>query len=116
MWRDEALLLDIVISARAALQITDPLTQEQFALDRTVRSATLYHLILMGEAASRISSECRDAHPDLPWREMVGLRNRLIHGYSETRLDIVWRTIREDLPPAIATLERLVPDEGSAPE
>lgn len=62
-------------------------------------------LEVIGEAASQVSVETQGAHPDVPWRKMSGLRHRLIHGYFNVNLDIVWDTIGEDLPPLIRSLE-----------
>ena len=65
----------------------------------------------IGEAASKVSPACRDAHPALPWREMIGMRHRLIHGYGEVRLDIVWDIAQQRLPQLIVALKPLVPPE-----
>ena len=67
---------------------------------------------IIGEAASRLSAETRAAHPPIPWREIVGMRNRLVHAYFEIDLRLVWDTVRNDLPPLIARLEPLVPPES----
>jgi uncharacterized protein with HEPN domain len=65
-------------------------------------------LEIVGEASNAISVEFRTLHPEIPWRQMIGLRNRLIHGYFAVDLDIVWDTIQTDLPPLITKLEQLV--------
>ncbi len=67
---------------------------------------------IVGEAASRVGAETREAHPSFPWREIVGMRNRLVHAYFEIDLRLVWDTVRNDLPPLIARLEPLVPPES----
>lgn len=63
-----------------------------------------------GEAASKVSREFRGNHPDLLWVQMMGARNRLIHGSFDVDADIVWNIVTEDLPPLLAELERLVPE------
>ena len=68
-------------------------------------------LEVIGEAANLVSPETRARHPEVPWRKMAGLRNRLIHGYFSVNLDIVWDTIRSDLPPLIRLLEEAL-DRG----
>ncbi len=65
-------------------------------------------LEIVGEASNAISVEFRALHPEVPWRQMIGLRNRLIHGYFAVDLDIVWDTIQKDLPPLVKTLERIL--------
>ena len=63
-------------------------------------------LEIVGEAASRVPAEERTRHPDIPWPEIVGLRNRLIHGYDSVDFDILWQIVTHDLPPLIAALEK----------
>lgn len=72
----------------------------------------LQHLVarnleILGEAASRVSSKCRVAHPAIPWRDMIDLRNRLIHTYFDMNLDVIWDTIQRDLPSLLKQIESL---------
>lgn len=62
---------------------------------------------IIGEAATNVSKECREKHPQIPWRNLIGMRNRLIHAYFDINLDVVWQTVTEDLPSLIAELEKL---------
>jgi uncharacterized protein with HEPN domain len=74
-----------------------------------VRQLALLHLIqMLGEAASRVSAAFREAHPELPWGQMVGMRNRIVHGYDHVDPDVVWRVATDDVEPVLAALERLV--------
>ncbi len=68
-------------------------------------------LEIIGEASAKISKDFRKAHSEIPWREMVGLRNRLIHQYFRIDYGIVWDTIHKDLPKLIEIIEPLVPKE-----
>jgi uncharacterized protein with HEPN domain len=61
---------------------------------------------IIGEAASRVSPATRAEVPTLPWAAIVGMRNRLVHGYYDVDLDVVWNTLVVDLPPLIVELER----------
>ena len=88
-----------------------PLTFSEFEDGRLHQLAILKAVEIIGEAASRISEETKAKHPGIPWSEIIGMRNRLVHGYFAVRLDRVWRTVQEDLPPLIAQLEALVPPE-----
>ena len=65
-------------------------------------------LEIIGEAAKGITAEFRQEHSELPWKSMVGMRDRLIHGYFDVNLDIVWKTVINDLPPLINKLETIV--------
>lgn len=70
----------------------------------------LHQLLVLGEAAKRVSLAFRDLHPNIPWRLMTGMRDNLIHEYDEVELIDVWDTIAQDLPSLIATIEVLAPD------
>lgn len=73
---------------------------------------SLVHLLgIVGEAANCVSADFREQHPHIPWKKMIELRNRLIHGYFDINLDIVWDTVLEDLPPLIAAIEKIIPHE-----
>jgi uncharacterized protein with HEPN domain len=83
-------------------------TRQAFEADE-IRQLALLHLIqMLGEAASRTSAAFRDAHPELPWGQMVGMRNRIVHGYDHLDPDIVWRVATEDVEPVLAALERML--------
>ena len=111
MRRDDAWLLDMLLAARDAMAFAAPLTFSEFEDDRLHQLAILKAVEIIGEAASRISEETKAKHPGIPWSEIIGMRNRLVHGYFAVRLDRVWRTVQDDLPPLIAQLEALVPPE-----
>lgn len=111
MRRDDAYLLDILIAARRARRFLEDLTWEEFVDSELHQDAVMRPLAIIGEAARQVSQETRDAHPELPWPQMVGMRNRLIHEYFRVDLATVWETVKNDLPPLIAALERLVPPE-----
>ena len=65
-------------------------------------------MLFRSEAASRISRELRAESPDVPWTDLVAMRNRLIHAYFDVNLDIVWQTVTEELPPLVKLLEKLL--------
>jgi uncharacterized protein with HEPN domain len=112
MTRDEAGLLDILNAARAAQRFVAGMTLEQFSGDEKTQSAVLHQLLVLGEAAKRVSAAFRAAHRDIPWRLMTGMRDNLIHEYDEVELSDVWDTIARDLPSLIAAVEPLVPQPG----
>jgi uncharacterized protein with HEPN domain len=66
---------------------------------------------IIGEAASRVSANTRLELSDIAWQDIVAMRHRLIHGYFDIDLDIVWSTVTEDLPPLAAQLERALASE-----
>jgi len=111
--RDPAYLWDMIEAARAAVDYTENLTLDKFlASDREraiTRLAVERQLEILGEAARRVSSQFREAHPELPWREMVGLRNVISHEYDKVNYESIFRIVRDRLPALIAMLEPLVP-------
>ena len=109
MERDGAYLLDMLLSARDAVDFAGRITYSQFQDSRLHQNAILKAVEIVGEAASHVSSGMKESQPDIPWREIVGMRNRLVHVYFDVDIDIVWRTVKEDLPMLIAQLERIVP-------
>ena len=111
MRRDETYLLDILIAARDARSFVADVTQSQFCASRLHQNAVVKALEIIGEAAARISDETRQAHPEIPWADITGMRNRLVHGYFEVDLGKVWDTIQDDLPTLIARIEPLVPPD-----
>lgn len=72
--------------------------------DRPLYQLIIRDLEVLGEAASRVSQSYREAHPEVPWRDMIDLRNRLIHAYFDVDLDIVWKTVQHDLPALLPVL------------
>lgn len=66
---------------------------------------------IVGEAAAKISPEYQAKYPSIPWSQIIGMRNRLIHGYDSVDLDILWDTIDVDLPPLIAAIKQILEQE-----
>jgi len=111
-WRDAALLLDIMLAAEDAESFVAGLDESAFRASALHQSAVIRQLEVMGEAAGKVSKAFCAAHPEIPWRQMTGLRHRLIHHYGEVRLDIIWRVTKEQLPNLIATLRPLIPPDA----
>ena len=109
--RDAGYLLDILNAARGARQYLSGRTFETFLSDVQCQDAVVRRLEIMGEAARRIKAETRAKLTDLPWEQMIGIRNVMIHDYDDIDLEIVWDTVMKDLPPVIQRLESLVPPQ-----
>lgn len=103
---DQVTLGQMLDAARRLSAMARERTREKFASDETGQLAMLHLIQRLGEAASRISADFRFARPEFPWAEMVGMRNRIVHGYDELDPDIAWRVASEDIEPVIAALER----------
>jgi len=109
MQRDIESLVDIIQAATRALAFTSGENAQQFYEDAKSQFAVVRAFEIIGEAANRISIEFQEAHPELPWAEMVGMRNKMIHEYDDVDLTIVWDTLKNDIPKLIETIEPLVP-------
>ena len=99
-------------AARKARALTQQQQREELDKDEVLALALIRLLEVLGEAAASVSEGYREEHPEIPWRPIVSARNRLIHGYHDVDLDIVWSIVTVELPPLIAELEKLVPPDG----
>ena len=109
---DTAYLLDMLVAARDAVAFADDTSYDEFARDRRTQLSILKSVEIVGEAATHVSEDTRQAHPEIRWPEIVGMRNRLVHAYFDIDLPLVWDTVCDDLPVLIARLEPLVPPES----
>lgn len=96
--RDLVLLRQVRDHIAIIRDMTDGLGEDGFMASREKQDACALRLGLIGEAVGRVSREFRDAHPGLPWRQMVGMRNRIFHDYLDIDFVIVWQTVTDDLP------------------
>lgn len=115
MSRDPAYLLDMLISARDARRFIDDLSIQRFQESDLHQHAVAKAVELVGEAAARVSAETRAQHPEIPWHQIVGMRNRLVHDYVSLDLTVLWDVVHDHLPPLIAYLESVVPSDDSSP-
>ena len=111
--RDPAHLWDMLEAARAIVDFTRDLSLSEFLAagkDKEItRLAVERKLGILGEAARRISQGLRDAHPEIPWKEMIGLRNVISHEYDKINHMVIYRIVRERIPELISLLEPLLP-------
>jgi uncharacterized protein with HEPN domain len=114
MWRDDARLLDMLLAAKELSRYTEGVTPKQFDDDRLLQHAVIRLIEIVGEAARNISAEFKAAHPEIPWSEIVSMRNRLVHEYFRVTSDRVWEAVKKDIPALITLIEPLVPPEGMA--
>jgi uncharacterized protein with HEPN domain len=105
---DEVSLRQMRDHAREALDLIRGRVRADLDADRVLSLAIIQLLQIVGEAGGRVSVACRERHADIPWRQIVGLRHRLVHGYDAIDHAIVWRVVSEDLPALVAALERII--------
>lgn len=112
MNRDQAHLLDILQACRAVADFVAGRDESSFRKDDLLRSAVARKIEIIGEATRRVSADLRAAQPQIPWRGMAGMRDRLIHGYDDVDWSKVWNVATEELPHLEAALGMLIePDE-----
>lgn len=114
--RDLALLLDMLLASRDALQFTRDMTKDEFFGSRLHQNAVIRSLEIIGEAAGHVSPETTKTLPQIPWREITGMRHRLIHDYFDVDLNLVWQVVQVEIPSLIETLEAIVPPEEGGRE
>jgi uncharacterized protein with HEPN domain len=110
---DAATVLDIVLACRRLLRFTQGIDAARFRSDEEKRWAAVSQLLLIGEAANRLSGAFRSDHPRIPWPQIAAMRNRLIHEYDKINWRLVWKTATEDVPFLLAELQRLLPKDSS---
>jgi uncharacterized protein with HEPN domain len=93
-------------AAREAVTFMRGRTRADLDTDRMVVLAVVKAIEIIGEAASRVSAAGQAEAPQLPWHQMVAMRNRLIHAYFDVDLDVVWSTVQQELPGLLVDLER----------
>lgn len=102
---DEERLRHILDAAREAISFTDGNTRESLDTDRQLTLALVKEIEIVGEAAFRMTEEAKAEIQQIPWPEIIGMRHRLVHAYFEIDHDIVWDTVRQNLPPLIKALQ-----------
>ncbi len=109
---DAIRLRHMLDAATQALSFAGDRRREDLDQDRQLVWALIKAVEIIGEAAAQVSEEARSEAPNLPWRNIIGMRNRLVHAYYDINLDILWKTIIEGLPPLVTELKRYVPEEN----
>ena len=109
---DAGRLLDMLQSAHEAMDLNQGRQRADLDRDRLFALAVARLLEIIGEAAARVSPAFRERHPAVPWKAIIGLRNRLIHAYRDVDHDVLWQILHDDLPLLITELQRIADREG----
>jgi len=104
----EIALRQMLLHAREAVEIVEGRTRLDLDEDRVLNLALTRLLEIIGEAANRVPEDIQEKYPALPWLQMIGARNRLIHGYDSVDFDILWAIFQNDLPELISQLEQIL--------
>jgi uncharacterized protein with HEPN domain len=109
MSSDQQSLVDILVAARLLMSYVSGKTQEEFLADPQCQDAVIRRLEIIGEASRRISAETRARIPELNWKDLIAMRNFMIHEYDEVDLTMVWDTVQNSVPAIIRVIEPLLP-------
>jgi uncharacterized protein with HEPN domain len=109
--REELLIVDMIERTRAIADAIRGRSRADLDADGLLADAILWSMVVMGEAASRLPSEFVARHEELPWRQVTGFRNLVVHTYERIDHDIVWKTVTEDVPEFARQLMDLVRSE-----
>ena len=103
---------DMLDSAEKAIEFVGEMQYEQFSADDKTVFAVIRAIEIIGEASKKIPIDIQRRYSDIPWREIAGTRDKLIHEYFGVNLSVVWRTVQEDLPPLMKQLRGILEDFG----
>jgi len=106
--RDEAHVLDMIRASELIAEFLHGHSLESYATNALVRSAVERQIEIIGEAARRVSSSLREAHPEIPWRPIIAQRHILAHEYGEIEDALIWRVATTHVPALLAQLRSLV--------
>jgi uncharacterized protein with HEPN domain len=108
---DRHYLADMTEYAQKALGLIRGKSEEQYTADEKLQFAVAYVVMVIGEAASRVSEATRKDYPSVPWARISGMRHRLVHDYGNVSRVVLWDTVVNDLKPLLTMLESLTPPE-----
>lgn len=111
MQRDLQFLLDMLQSAELIITYIAQCTKDEFLANIQLQDSVIRRLLVIAEAARRISEATRQTLPNISWQEINGMRNRLVHEYDDVNLTIVWDVVQFEIPPLIAELKSRIPPE-----
>lgn len=106
--RDQTRLYDMRNEAQRACKFLQDKTQIDLETDDLLAYAVVRAIEIIGEAGSKVTEETRAQYPQIAWRNIIGMRNRIIHEYNDVDLDIVWEVVHRNLPQLIAQLEQIL--------
>lgn len=101
---------DIVDAMEKAEILLKGVTYDQFESDFRINFAVVRALEIVGEATKRLPMTLRDQYPNIPWKQMAGMRDRIIHGYDTVDLEIVWDVVKQDIPKIMPQIQQVLRD------
>lgn len=108
MLKDKERILDLYYALQKIIKFTQGMTSAQFSNDEKTQSSVLYQLVIIGEAINRLSEDFKLKYPQIPFNEIRGMRNRLVHEYNEVDCDLIWEAIENDIPELLNFISPLI--------
>ena len=105
---DNVSLRQMLDHAREAVDMAKPRSRADLDGDRLLNLALTRLIEIIGESANRVSKDTQSKHSEIPWPQIVSMRNRIIHAYDDVDFDVLWDTIELDLPPLIEQLQEII--------
>ena len=106
--KDDSIYVDHILkSIKNILEYTKDLNKTEFSASTLIQDAVIRNFEIIGEASKKVSDEFRKVHHEVPWKEMAGMRDKLIHDYIGVDIDVIWKTVIQDLPGLKYLLEEL---------
>ena len=103
-------LMDILESARRIEDYIGDLSFEEFEKDKKTIDAVVRNFEILGEASNNVPEDLKAKHPDVPWKQMIGMRNILAHEYYEVAMRVVWDTIKQNIPQVKILIKKVLDD------
>jgi uncharacterized protein with HEPN domain len=107
MNKDRETLLDLIRACKLSIQFCADLDWHTFSQDLKTQSSVLYQIVILGEAVNRLSSDFIVNNPQIPIRQIKGMRNRVVHEYKEVDLKVLWEAMQTSIPDLLKELEKI---------
>ena len=104
---DLAFIEHVLLCIGKIQEYTKNLTVQEFTNNELIQDAVIRNIEIIGEATKKISKDLKSQYREIPWKEMSGMRDKLIHDYFGVDVDVVWKTVNEDIPYLKSLIENI---------
>jgi len=111
MNRDQTYLIDIATTCQTVIELIQGMNQSSFVADKRTHLAVLYEITIIGEIVKRLSPEFRQSYPEIPWKQMAGMRDKLVHDYNKVDLDLTWEVTQSSISELLEFVLPLLPQK-----
>ena len=109
MKKDDSVYIGHMLDlARKAVEKTEGIDKEDYDANEDIRMVIAHLVQMIGEAANRVTADSKAAHPGIPWKQIIGVRHRIVHDYMDVDYDVLWEIAISDLPPLVKQLASIV--------